>query len=84
MKRTAAKKKNRFSKFIVMLVIALNITFTLAVLYICKLGYTVPDSLIASWFAFTTAELWGLSKIQRDKVKKEGSEKINDYGPNNG
>jgi len=66
------KKKNRFSKFIVTLVILLNILFTAAVLYIFMKTGSEPMTLIGCWFAFTTGELWMLSSIKKSKVKKEG------------
>ena len=62
-------KGNRFSKWIVALVILLNVTFTGAVLYLCLKSSIVPDSLIVAWFAFTTGELWLLSGITREKVR---------------
>lgn len=59
----------KFSKWIVALVILLNVTFTGAVLYLCLKSSIVPDSLIVAWFAFTTGELWLLSGITREKVR---------------
>jgi hypothetical protein len=61
----------RYSKWIVALVIALNVTFTGAVLYLCLKSSIVPDSLIVAWFAFTTGELWLLSGITREKVRRD-------------
>jgi len=69
------KKKSRFSKFIVTLVILLNVVFTLGVFYVfLNTGGNEPSTLIGSWFAFTTVELWSLSKIKRDKVKGENKD----------
>ena len=66
------KKKGRFSKFIVTLVIILNVIFTAAILYVfLKTDGSEPSTLIGSWFAFTTVELWSLSKIKRAKVKED-------------
>ncbi len=48
-----SKKKNRFSKFIVTLVVILNILFTAAVLYIFMMTGSEPITLIGAWFAFT-------------------------------
>ena len=67
-----SKKKNRFSKFIVILVVFLNILFTAAVLYIFMRTGSEPMTLIGAWFAFTTGELWMLSSIKKSKVKKDG------------
>jgi len=58
----------KFSKLIVMLVVALNTGFSLAVLYIFLRTQQEPTSLIVAWFAFTTGELWMLSGIK----KREG------------
>lgn len=70
LKKKEYKKKN-FSKLIVTLVILLNVVFTTAILYaFLKVG-NEPATLIGSWFAFTTVELWSLSKIKRDKIKEE-------------
>ncbi len=74
MSRRTRKKKNRFSKFIVTLVILLNILFTAAVLYVFMITGSEPMTLIGCWFAFTTGELWMLSSIKKSKVKKEGED----------
>lgn len=61
----------KFSKWIVSLVILLNVVFTGAVLYtFFKVG-SEPAVLIGSWFGFTTVELWSLSKIKREEKKNE-------------
>lgn len=65
------KKKRNFSKFIVTLVVALNVVFSAAVLYVFLKVENEPTTLIVSWFAFTTGELWMLSNIKCKKVKKE-------------
>lgn len=63
---------NRFSKFIVALVILLNVVFTGAVLYLFLRTGSEPTVLIGCWFAFTTGELWMVAGITKTKVK-EGS-----------
>jgi len=70
-------KKNRFSKFIVTVVILLNILFTAAALYVFLQTGSEPMTLIGCWFAFTTGELWMLSSIKKSKVKKEGENNEN-------
>jgi len=75
-KRTR-RKKNRFSKFIVTVVILLNILFTAAVLYVFLQTGSEPITLIGCWFAFTTGELWMLSSIKKTKVRKEGENSEN-------
>lgn len=60
-------KKGLFSKFIVIFIILANVIFAVKVfdVFIATNGLE-PSTLIASWFAFTTGELWALSKIKRD------------------
>ena len=62
----------KFSKFIVILVIILNVLFAAAVLYVfVETNGSEPGVLIGSWFGFTTVELWSLSKIKREEKKNE-------------
>lgn len=68
------KKRGRFSKFIVTLVILLNVAFTSAVLYVFLNVGSEPTALIGAWFAFTTIELWSLSKIKREEMRRETSD----------
>ena len=63
-------KRQRFSKFIVAIIVALNAAFTIAVLYIFYKVGSEPVALIAAWFGFTTGELWLLSSIKKEKVRK--------------
>jgi len=60
----------RFSKFIVALVIVLNVAFTVAVFYVfCRVG-SEPASLVVAWFGFTTVELWALAGIKKREIEK--------------
>ena len=68
------KKKASFSKRVVTFVILLNIIFTLAILYVFLRTGSEPMTLVGAFFAFTTVELWSLSKIKRAEVKEEGNE----------
>lgn len=64
----------RFSKWIVTMVIILNVVFTSAVLYVfLKIG-NEPMTLIGCWFAFTTGELWMLSSIKKKEIREENNE----------
>lgn len=67
-----AKKKSSYSKFIVTFVIVANVIFTGAVLWVFLRTSAEPTTLIGSWFAFTTVELWQLANIKKKKVEKEG------------
>ncbi len=61
-----------FSSKIVIMVIVLNVLFTLAVAVSWHTGQGL-DSLVVGWFAFTGTELWTLGKIKRDKIGKDDS-----------
>ena len=67
-------KKGEFSKLIITLVVLMNIIFTSAVLYVFLKTASEPVALVGAWFAFTTGELWMLSSIKKEKVKKGDSE----------
>lgn len=64
-KPTEEKKKFRFSKLIVVLVILLNVGFTAATLWAFVQTGSEPVALISAFFAFTTSELWGLIVIKK-------------------
>lgn len=65
--RKKKKKKIKFSKFIVTLVILLNVIFTAGIFYVFVKVGNEPSTLIGAWFGFTTVELWSLSKIKREE-----------------
>ena len=72
-RNTKNRKENKFSKFIVALVIMLNSFFTIGTLYVFLRTGAEPTVLIAAWFAFTTGELWMLTNIKKTKIKKENN-----------
>lgn len=63
-KTTKENSKLRFSKLIVLLVILLNVMFTIGTLYVFLKVGSEPGILIGSWFAFTTTELWSLAMLK--------------------
>lgn len=65
------KNKIKFSKLIVTTVIVFNVVFAGIVLYIFFKVGSEPTSLIASWFSFTTIELWSLASIKKEETKDE-------------
>jgi len=66
--------ENKFSKKVVRWIITLNALFVVAVLVLYWHTGSEPAALIASWFAFTTGELWALAGIKREETKKGGSD----------
>ena len=69
-KVTKKEKKGGFSKVIITFVILMNICFTAAILYAFSQTGNEPSTLVASWFAFTTGEVWALAIIKKEKQKK--------------
>lgn len=65
------RRKGRFSKALVALIVGMNIAFTAAVLVVFWHTGTEPVALIGAWFAFTTGELWMVATIRKAKIKKE-------------
>lgn len=65
------KKKGLYSKFIVLIVIVLNVWFTDRLLDVYSVIGNEPTILITSWFAFTTGELLMLTFIKKSKKKGE-------------
>lgn len=63
------KKKGVYSKFIVLIVIGLNVWFTDRLLDVYSVIGNEPTILITSWFAFTTGELLMLTFIKKSKDK---------------
>lgn len=64
--------EERFSKKVVRWVILLNAVFVVAVLAIYWHTGSEPATLIASWFAFTTGELWALAGIKKEETRQGG------------
>ena len=61
----------QFSKFVVTLIVALTVLFTVAVLYIFLTVGSEPVVLIGAWFAFVTSELFFLMAIKRGEKDEE-------------
>jgi len=64
--------EERFSKKVVRWVILLNALFVVAVLFLYWHTGSEPATLIASWFAFTTGELWALAGIKKEETRQGG------------
>ena len=66
----------KFSKLIVTLVILLNVTFAVAVLYIFYRVGAEPTTLIGAWFGFTTIELWALAGIKKKEIEIQNDKEV--------
>lgn len=64
----------KYSKLIVASIIAMNAIFAIAILYVFLKTSSEPESLVVAWFAWTTGELWALSKIKCNEKKGEKNE----------
>jgi len=64
--------EERFSKKVVRWVILLNAVFVVAVLFLYWHTGSEPATLIVSWFAFTTGELWALAGIKKEETRQGG------------
>lgn len=65
----------RFSKPIIVAIIAMVAIFTTAVLYVFLQVGSEPAVLIGSFFAFCTGELWALASIKKAETKEKEGEK---------
>lgn len=68
------KGKGQYSKALVTLIILMNIICTIAVFIVFARTGSEPSTLIATWFSFTTVELWSLARIKKKKIDREISE----------
>ena len=64
----------KYSKLIVASIIAMNALFAIAILYVFLKTSSEPGVLVGAWFAWTTGELWALSKIKCNERKGDQSE----------
>lgn len=67
------KNKKEFSKFVVTIVVIMNVLFTIATLYVFMKTGNEPTTLITCFFGFTTGELWMLASIKKKKVTNTNS-----------
>lgn len=65
------KKKGRYSKFIILMIIAGLAVFTWRVLEVFGATGAEPSVLVGAVFAFGTGELWALAGIRKEKAKHE-------------
>lgn len=72
--RRKKKDKGQYSRALVTLIILMNVIFTIAVFIVFARTGSEPSTLIATWFSFTTVELWSLARIKKKKIDREISE----------
>lgn len=63
--------KNKFSKYLITLLISFTILFIIATFAVFWKTGSEPSTLVGCWFAFLSTELVALSSIKKAKVKKE-------------
>ena len=64
----------KYSKLIVASIILMNAIFAVAILYVFLKTSSEPGVLVGAWFAWTTGELWALSKIKCNERKSDENE----------
>lgn len=67
-------KNGEYSKWVVAIVILINIIFAFGVLVVFWHTSNEPAVLVTAWFGFTTGELWMLSTIKKKKLEGEKDE----------
>lgn len=65
------RKRGRFSKFLVVLIFLLIITYTAVVLWFEMNMWTVPDSLTVAFFSAMIGEFSALGVIRTKKLRRD-------------
>lgn len=65
-------KSGQYSKWLVALIIFLNVAFAAGVMVMMACGATEPKALIAAWFGWTTVELGATTYIKKKKIEADG------------
>lgn len=66
-----SKKKGKYSKVVVGLILAISILFVAAILTIFYITGQEPTTLIKYFFVFVIGELWVVAGIKKKKIKQE-------------
>lgn len=64
-------KKGQYSKWLIPVVILLNVGFSIGIIIAMQKGMIEPTSLIDRWFDFTTVELLAMCGITVGKIGKD-------------
>lgn len=69
-------KKGQYSKWLIVLIVLLNVAFTFGILWEMKNGGAEPAVLIKEWFKWTTIELGASAGVKMTKIIADGVQKI--------
>ena len=64
-------KSGQYSKWLVALVIFLNVAFAAGVMWSMTQGAVEPKTLITAWFGWTTVELGATTYIKKKKIEAD-------------
>ena len=69
-------KKGAYSKWLIAMIVLLNVAFAFGVLWAMKGGASEPVTLIKEWFKWTTIELGASAGVKMTKVIVDGVKNI--------
>lgn len=69
-------KKGQYSKWLIVLIVLLNVGFAFGILWEMKNGGAEPAILIKEWFKWTTIELGASAGVKMTKIIADGVQKI--------
>lgn len=64
-------KKGQYSKWLIPIVIVLNVGFSVGIVIAMKMGAEEPTTLVNRWFDWTTVEILVLFGIKAGKIGKD-------------
>jgi len=68
------KKKDNFTKHLVVFIIFLNIVFAIAIMWLVFLTSYEPSALVVAFYSFTTVQLWNMAFIKKQKEMTKRTE----------
>lgn len=68
-------KKGQYSKWLIALIVLLNVAFVFGILWEMKNGGAEPVVLIKEWFKWTTIELGASAGVKVTKIIADGVQK---------
>ena len=64
--------KGKYSKWLICIIVALNVLFAAGIIYAMMNGADEPSTLIKEWFKWTTIELGASAGVKITKVISDG------------